>query len=244
MNCVTFLMNYGINIYAQDIDYHTAKDLAAMNERQDILRYLDEQEAKQMRKDPKKVKSQMEKAKKEADKLVKDFAQVQEKARKLAEKEKKRLEKERLEMERLGEINTTEEPDTIIPRPSLVALRRDSRLVYSQSPKYSEIVNPKEEKDKIKLPVSGVYKKVQQQRKKMMNASISQQQRSQSISKSNSLTAINNNNGDVVSAEPGDFKIGAIQDGKRSVSSISGLRRDSEIMYVPKYDDANGKIKL
>ncbi len=242
MNCVTFLMNYGVNIYAKDIDYHTAKELAAMNDRQEILRYLDEQAAKQQRSDPKKVKSLMEKATKETDKLVKDFAQVQEKARKLAEKEKKRLEKERKEMEQSGK-NEPIETGTSIPRPSMVALdiRRDSRLIYTQSPKYSDIVNPKEEKDKIKLPVSAVYKKVQQKRKQMMNATISSQQRN-SISKSSSLTALNNNNGDAAAGtEPGDFKIGAIEDGKRSVRSISGLRRDSEVMYVPKYDDSNGR---
>ncbi|EFX88296.1 hypothetical protein DAPPUDRAFT_305682 [Daphnia pulex] len=197
MNCVTFLLNYGVNLYAKDIDYHTAKELAAMNDRPEILRYLDEQDARQQRSDPKKVKVQTEKATKDTDKLVKEFAQVQEKARKLAEKEKKRQEKEREEMERSG-MNEAHsiEPGTLIPRPSVAAidLRRDSRLIYS--PKYSDIVNPKEEKDKIKLPVT---------------------------------------------TEPGDFKIGAVEDGKRSVRSISGLRRDSEIMYMPKYDDSNGK---
>ncbi len=240
MNCVTFLMNYGVNLYAKDIDYHTAKELAAMNDRQEILRYLDEQDARQQRNDPKKAKAQIEKATKETDKLVKDFAQVQEKARKLAEKEKKRLEKEREEMERSGMIEPQSfEPGTLIPRPSIAALdlRRDSRLIYS-SPKYSDIVNPKEEKDKIKLPVSAVYKKVQQQRKKMMSSSTSQ---NSTMSKNTIMTATNNNNGEQVTSEPGDFKIGAVEDGKRSVRSISGLRRDSEIMYVPKYDDSNGK---
>ncbi len=169
---------------------------------------------------------------------MKEFAQVQEKARKLAEKEKKRQEKEREEMERSGmnEAHSVEPGTTLIPRPSVAAidLRRDSRLIYS--PKYSDIVNPKEEKDRIKLPVSAVYKKVQQQRRKMMSSSSSNQS---SVSKSASTTA-NNNNGEQVTTEPGDFKIGAVEDGKRSVRSISGLRRDSEIMYVPKYDDSNG----
>lgn len=54
------------------------------------------------------------------------------------------------------------------------------------------------------------------------------------------MSALNNNNGGIT-VDAGDFKVGAIEDGKRSVRSISGLRRDSEIMYVPKYDDANGK---
>ncbi|KAI9563164.1 hypothetical protein GHT06_010622 [Daphnia sinensis] len=202
MNCVTFLMNYGINLFAKDIDYHTATELAAMNDQQEILRYLDEQTARQQRTDPKKVKAQMEKAKKETDKLVKEFAQVQEKARKLAEKEQKRLEKEKQKMERSGmssTVNSVEQPSTIIPRPSIAALdlRRDSRLIYTQSPKYSEIVNPKEKKDRIRLPMAG--------------------------------------------AAPGDFKIGAIEDGKRSVRSISGVRRDSEVLYVTTFDGTDSK---
>lgn len=41
INCVDFLVKFGINIYAQDIDRHTAKDLAGINNREDILRYLD-----------------------------------------------------------------------------------------------------------------------------------------------------------------------------------------------------------
>lgn len=238
MNCVTFLMNYGINLFAKDIDYHTATELAAMNDRQEILRYLDEQTAKQQRSDPKKVKAQTEKAKKDTDKLVKDFAQVQEKAKKLAEKEQKRLEKEKQKMERSGMSSTVEQPSTIIPRPSIAALdlRRDSRLIYTQSPKYSEIVNPKEKKDKIRLPASIVSKKVQQQRLKMKSGS-----NQQSLSKSTSLTALNNNNSEMAGAAPGDFKIGAIEDGKRSVRSISGVRRDSEVLYVTTFDGTDSQ---
>ncbi len=93
---------------------------------------------------------------------------MQEKARKLAEKEKKRLEKDRKRMEETGH-SVAEAPETTsIPRPSI---RRDSRLIYEQSPKFSDLVNPKEQKDKVKLPVSGVLKKVQQQRRKMMQQS-------------------------------------------------------------------------
>lgn len=203
MNCVTFLMNYGVNLYAKDIDHHTPKDLAAMNDRQDILRFLDEQAALQSRTQPKKVKALMEKATKDADKRIKEFAevnnnhqlchtnqsvinvvvgQVQEKARKLAEKEKKRLEKERKRMETSGRpqqqsvessLLGDDEGATVIPRPSVTNLRRDSRLIYTQSPKFSDLVSTKEPKDKVKLPVSAVYKKVQQQRKRMMQSNTS-----------------------------------------------------------------------
>lgn len=41
-------------------------------------------------------------------------------------------------------------------------------------------------------------------------------------------------------SDDGDFKVGeTVSDGKRSTRSLSGLRRDSEIMYVPKYE-SNG----
>lgn len=41
LTCVDFLIKFGVNIYALDIDKHNAKDLAAINSRDDILRYLD-----------------------------------------------------------------------------------------------------------------------------------------------------------------------------------------------------------
>lgn len=240
MNCVTFLVSYGVNLFAKDIDFHTAKDLAAMNNRQDILRYLDEQAAKQERTDPKKVKALTEKATKDAEKIIADFAKVQEKAQKLAEKEKKRLDKERKKMEERGQIDLASdhlmEPTTLIPRASVSSdIRRDSRLAYAQSHKFSDYVNPKEEKDKIRLPVSAVYKKVQQQRKKLQGT-LSQATRA-SFSNAPPVSKSQTD-------EEAEFKIGAIEGGTRSVRSISGLRRDSEIMYVPKYDDVNGKKKI
>lgn len=41
LSCVDFLVNFGANIYALDIDKHSPKDLAAINNRQQILHYLD-----------------------------------------------------------------------------------------------------------------------------------------------------------------------------------------------------------
>lgn len=41
IQCVDFLTKFGVNPFALDIDRHTAKDLAAINNRDDILRYLD-----------------------------------------------------------------------------------------------------------------------------------------------------------------------------------------------------------
>lgn len=38
-NVVTFLVHFGANIFAMDIDERTPQDLAGMNSREDILRY-------------------------------------------------------------------------------------------------------------------------------------------------------------------------------------------------------------
>jgi ankyrin repeat protein len=46
-SCVTFLVNFGANLWALDIDFHTPKELAAMNSRDEILRFLDSVAAKE-----------------------------------------------------------------------------------------------------------------------------------------------------------------------------------------------------
>ena len=38
---VTFLVNFGVNLYALDIDMHTPQELAAINNADNVLRYLD-----------------------------------------------------------------------------------------------------------------------------------------------------------------------------------------------------------
>jgi len=240
MNCVSFLLHYGVNIYAKDIDHHTAKDLAAMNNHDDILRLLDDQATREAGKNPKKVRTLQEKATKEADKRVKEFHAVQEKARKLADKEQKRLDKERQRMENSG-YNTAAPTTTAIPRASMAALnlRKDSRIIYGQSPKFSDLVNQKQSVNRAKVPISAVYAKVQKHRSKFSKqgdntttTTTTPATTPATPSAGRGSTVANNDNG--------DFKVGSMADGKRSVRSISGLRRDSEIMYVPKFDHVNG----
>ncbi|KAK9688309.1 Ankyrin repeats (3 copies) [Popillia japonica] len=45
-NIVTFLVNFGANIYAMDIDERTPKELSGINDREDIMKYLDSVAAK------------------------------------------------------------------------------------------------------------------------------------------------------------------------------------------------------
>lgn len=70
-NVVTFLVNFGCNIFAMDIDGRTAQELAGMNSRDEILRYLDGVQAKMEAGDKKKVKTLKEKAKKDTEKRIK-----------------------------------------------------------------------------------------------------------------------------------------------------------------------------
>lgn len=54
-----------------DIDGRTAQELAGMNNREDILRFLDGVHAKMEASDKKKAKAMKEKAKKDAEKRIK-----------------------------------------------------------------------------------------------------------------------------------------------------------------------------
>jgi len=55
MPCVSFLVNFGVNLWALDIDFHTPKDLAAINNKEQILRFLDAALSKEEIQDRKKV---------------------------------------------------------------------------------------------------------------------------------------------------------------------------------------------
>ena len=95
LNCVTFLINFGVNIWDLDIDMHSAKDLAAINNREEILKYLDSITSQQEMTNPKLAKSQQEKARKESEKRMKSFQKLQKKAEKTASKENEKIEKRR-----------------------------------------------------------------------------------------------------------------------------------------------------
>ena len=82
------------------------QDLAAINNREDILKYLDASGAQQEATNPKLSKSCQEKAKKEAEKRVKNFQKIQKKQDKVAAKENETIEKRRMSL-LPGSANTT-----------------------------------------------------------------------------------------------------------------------------------------
>ncbi|KAG7165744.1 Usher syndrome type-1G protein-like [Homarus americanus] len=187
MSCVSFLVNFGANIWALDNEFHTAKELAAMNNKDEILRYLDTVSAKQSMSDPKQVKKLQDKAQKDADKRRKEFDKIQKKAGKKREEENSLM-------------NT-------ISRGSIAFLngsRKDSRVLHNNaynSPKFSDLTTSN---NMAKKTLGGIQKKII--RKKVLEET----------------------------KTSGDFKVREVEsDGKRSVRNLSGLRRDSEIMFVP-----------
>lgn len=84
--CVDFLVKFGANIYALDIDNHNPQQLAAINNRDEILHYLDNAAGHLETSDPKKVKSFKEKAKKQSEKRIKEFMKRQQKKEEESEK--------------------------------------------------------------------------------------------------------------------------------------------------------------
>lgn len=80
MPCVDFLVQFGVNLYALDIDNHTAQDLAAINNRDNILRYLDAAAANLEAVDKKKVRDLKERAKKKSAKRAQEYTARQQKA--------------------------------------------------------------------------------------------------------------------------------------------------------------------
>lgn len=92
INCVSFLVNFGANVWVMDNDFHMPLDIAALENREDIVKFLDEAQSVQMRKSPKIAQELKEKALKVAEKNAKHYEEVQEKASRKLAKDRRRNE--------------------------------------------------------------------------------------------------------------------------------------------------------
>lgn len=199
MNCVSFLVNFGVSLWSLDNDFHTASNVAAINQRDEILRYLDDVVARQSALNKKLVQKLKEKSVIEAEKRIKTYQKLQRKAAKKAEKEEKEIEKQRRKI--FGselQLNGHKQGSITIQ-----TLKREAQILYA-SPKYSDIIS--NGAGTTKKGLGAVSKRVQQKKQTTV------------------MTAA-------------DFKVRECEtNGKRSVRSLSGLLRDSEVLYVPKFD--------
>lgn len=71
MHILSFLVNFGANLFALDNDFHTAMDVAASRDRMDCVRFLDTAAARQTNQNARKVAVLKAEAVKEAEKRVK-----------------------------------------------------------------------------------------------------------------------------------------------------------------------------
>ncbi|XP_015904629.1 pre-mRNA splicing regulator USH1G isoform X2 [Parasteatoda tepidariorum] len=201
MNCVSFLVNFGVSLWALDNDFHTASNVAAMNQRDEIIRYLDDVVARQSALNKKLVQKLKEKSVIDTEKRIKQYQKLQRKAAKRAEKEEKEIEKQRRKL-----YGSEFQLNGIISKASsltLATLKRDCKITYA-SPKYSDIIS--NGAGTTKKGLGAVSKRIQQKKQHVV------------------MTAA-------------DFKVRETElNGKRSIRSLSGLLRDSEVLYVPKYD--------
>ncbi|XP_035224954.1 ankyrin repeat and SAM domain-containing protein 4B-like [Stegodyphus dumicola] len=126
IDCVSFLVNFGVNLWALDNDFHTAKDVAVLNHKNDVLRLLDQAQSKHALVNKKLVQRLKEKSVYDAEKRIKNYKKLQMKAAKRAEKEEK-------------------ERQSDVQRLMLPSFRKDSRFLYA--PKFSDIVSVGEKKD-------------------------------------------------------------------------------------------------
>ncbi|XP_063995498.1 pre-mRNA splicing regulator USH1G isoform X1 [Diachasmimorpha longicaudata] len=192
--CVKFLVKFGCNIWALDIDRHSARELAAINGRENILQFLDIAQAEQEATNRKKSKLMREKAEKDAEKRLKEYVKRQKMADIRAEKEQKKLLKDRAKMD----IETINENNILPHRPSILTFK--GRVKPSQT--FSDIVGTISTNTAARRRGSSAVGRKVQARKAV-----------------------------------DDFRVVEIEnDGKRSVRSLTGLRRDSEVMYVGTYE--------
>ncbi|XP_071329818.1 ankyrin repeat and SAM domain-containing protein 4B [Trachinotus anak] len=76
---ISFLVNFGANLFALDNEFHTAMDVAASRDHMDCVRFLDTAASQQTNQNPKKVANLKKEAMKEAEKRVKLCEKVKKK---------------------------------------------------------------------------------------------------------------------------------------------------------------------
>ncbi|XP_061080332.1 pre-mRNA splicing regulator USH1G-like isoform X3 [Conger conger] len=79
LNCLSFLVSFGANIWCLDNDFHTPLDMAATKSHMDCVRYLDSIAAKQTALNPKLVSKLKDRAFRAAERRIKDCVKMQRK---------------------------------------------------------------------------------------------------------------------------------------------------------------------
>lgn len=198
--CVDFLVKFGCNLFALDIDNHTPQNLAAINNRDEILRYLDMAAGNLETNDKKRAKFFKEQAKKHSEKRIKQFTKKQQKQ-----------EQQQLENEKSNMLKTMRMKFWSGSHGNLSKSKDSSFLQHQDNTRFSTLVG-----SGTLVPTRGAA-----------------QRKIQAIKAKQQANSLNS----------ADFKIGEVEsNGQRSVRSIEGVRRDSEILYVGTFDATNNNV--
>ncbi|NXP24629.1 ANS4B protein, partial [Scytalopus superciliaris] len=113
LHCVSFLINFGANIFALDNDLRTALEVAAGRDRNECVQILDKAATEQNMLNPKKVSKQKAQAQRNAEKQIKECERRQ---------EKHQHEMNRNYMkEKVGTVNSSRGTHSRVKLPSLFA---------------------------------------------------------------------------------------------------------------------------
>ncbi|XP_061400733.1 pre-mRNA splicing regulator USH1G [Musca vetustissima] len=213
LRCVDFLVKFGVNIYALDIDKHSAKDLAAINNRDEILRYLDAATANFEANDRKKSKAMKDVAEKNCEKRIKEYMKRQQKQ---DQEQKEPKSPTSATNGKSGKMLSTLKQKIWSSQGNLHKIPKETSPPASSSGvKFSELVQT----GGSTAGSSG--------------GSVASRKGNTFSSKSKAFSG-----GDT------GFKIGEIEpDGRRTITSLSGVQRDSEILYVGTFSSNEDNCK-
>uniref|UniRef100_A0A1B0BVB0 SAM domain-containing protein n=1 Tax=Glossina palpalis gambiensis TaxID=67801 RepID=A0A1B0BVB0_9MUSC len=214
LRCVDFLVKFGVNIYALDIDKHSPKDLAAINNRDEILRYLDNATVNFEANDKKKAKALKEAAEKNCEKRMKEYMKRQQKLDHDCGDMKSTLPTNA----KSGKMLSTLKQKIWSSQGNLHKFPKDadqSSICSKATLKFSDLINGEPTNATTGSVASRASNNAQQQQFKACNHDFS-------------------------------FKIGEVEPngGRRTVTSLSGVQRDSEVLYVGSFtanEDTLGK---
>ncbi|XP_075169481.1 SAM_USH1G_HARP domain-containing protein Sans [Haematobia irritans] len=216
LRCVDFLVKFGVNIYALDIDKHSAKDLAAINNRDEILRYLDAATASFETTDRKKAKAMKELAEKNCEKRIKEYM--------------KRQQRQDQDFK-----DTKNHPTHSANGKSGKMLSTLKQKIWSSQGNLHKIAK---ENSPSSAVVSGGGGGVKFSELVQTGSSGGTSAGSMTSRKGNTFSKSK-----TFSQDTG-FKIGEMEpDGRRTITSLSGVQRDSEVMYVGTFSSNEDNCK-
>ncbi|KAH8372085.1 hypothetical protein KR093_010042, partial [Drosophila rubida] len=236
LHCVDFLIKFGVNIYALDIDRHNAKDLAAINNRDEILRYLDGAAANFETNEKKKAKALKELAEKECEKRVKEYM--------------KRQQQQRHAHGDYGDPKPSG-AQTLISSKSSNMLSTLKQKIWSSQGNLNK--TPREQPAAVAAPPqpprSGakfsdlVGSGSSSSGGSTIASRMGTVQKKPSLLQSTAAKSQHSSACPHTAANDGGFKVRELEpDGKRTITSLTGLQRDSEVLYVGTFSSTEESI--